>query len=65
MQEPKCQLKRRKDDIPKVRAGEKSWHCEGCNALLFAERKPACPRTIIENVRAQAQNERHRLRIED
>lgn len=62
---PKCQLKRRVDDIPKLSSREKSWHCDLCNALLFAERKPQCPRTLLDNAKAQAKLERQRLHIED
>jgi hypothetical protein len=64
-QKPKCLLKQRKDDIPKLRAKEKSWHCDACGALLFADKKPPCPRTLLDNARAQAKLERERLHIED
>lgn len=60
----KCTLKVRKDDIPK-RRGEKSWHCETCNVLLFAEKKPQCVQQALEAARAQVKQENQRLHIED
>lgn len=62
---PKCQLKRRVDDIPKMSSREKSWHCDLCGQLLFAERKPQCPRLLLEKAKEQAKLERQRLHIED
>ncbi len=64
-QKPKCLLKQRKDDIPKLRAKEKSWHCDTCGALLFADKKPQCVRQRFETARAQVKLEAQRLHIED
>lgn len=47
-----CQLRQRKDDIPK-RAKEKSWECEKCGALLFASRKPVCRLAVLGQVQAR------------
>ncbi len=41
-----CNLRKRKDDIPKINKKEKSWHCEECHALIFAETKPRCRKTV-------------------
>lgn len=56
----KCQLKKRVDDIPKKK-GEHSWHCESCGALLFSARKPACPRALFDNAKAQIEALRQQL----
>lgn len=61
----RCTLKHRKDDIPKRGPREKSWHCETCNALLFADKKPACVRAKFENAKAQAKLEAERLNLKD
>lgn len=65
MKQAPCKLKSRKDDIPKMNRKEKSWHCETCNALLFAEKKPACVRARFENARAQVKLEAQRLNLKD
>ena len=41
-----CNLRKRKDDIPKLSRKEKSWVCEECNALIFAETKPRCRKAV-------------------
>jgi ABC-type ATPase with predicted acetyltransferase domain len=41
-----CNMRKRKDDIPKKNPREKTWHCEECGALVFAERKPLCRKVV-------------------
>jgi len=59
-----CQLKRRSDDIPKLSKREKSWHCDRCGALLFAEKKPDCVKHLLDAARVSASFENQRLHIE-
>lgn len=41
-----CNLRKRKDDIPKLSKKEKPWHCEECGALMFGETKPRCRKVV-------------------
>jgi hypothetical protein len=47
-----CTFRLRKDDIPK-RGKEKSYACDTCGALIFAERKPRCREKMLAEVRAR------------
>lgn len=47
-----CNLRKRKDDIPKLTRKEKSWHCEECGALIFAETKPRCRKIVCAEMDA-------------
>lgn len=47
-----CNMRHRRDDIPKVTTKEKSWWCEECNALVFSERKPLCRRVMKAKIDA-------------
>ncbi len=47
-----CDMRSRKDDIPKMRKREKSWVCERCDLLLFAPTKPVCRRVMLARVKA-------------
>ncbi len=60
----KCPMRSRKDDIPKTRA-EKSWICELCGAIQFANKRPNCVRAKAENARAQVAQIRKRFYRED
>lgn len=60
-----CKLKARKDDIPKLSKREKSWYCETCGALAFAEQRPICLQPAIDAAHASAAFEKDRLHIED
>ena len=48
-----CKLRHRVDDIPKRTSKEKTWHCEKCGALAFAERKPQCRQKMLAQVQAR------------
>jgi hypothetical protein len=48
-----CNLRKRKDDIPKKNKREKTWYCHDCGALLFAEARPVCRREMLAEVQAR------------
>lgn len=47
-----CKLRQRKDDIPKRTRKEKTWECETCGAIMFAEKKPVCRKAMLAQVEA-------------
>lgn len=47
-----CNLRVRKDDIPKKSKREKTYWCPDCDALIFAERKPVCRKVMQAKIAA-------------
>lgn len=63
-----CQLKRRRDDIPKRSRSEKTWVCDECGAVIFASVKPNCRAAVLAEVGARsaaAQADVHNLHLDD
>lgn len=48
-----CNLRKRRDDIPKKNKREKTWFCPDCNCLLFAENQPVCRQVMLAQVKAR------------
>lgn len=63
-----CNLRVRRDDIPKKNKQEKTWHCPDCGVLLFSEAKPVCRQVMLAQVQARvasAEAEAQELRLDD
>lgn len=61
-----CNLRKRKDDIPKLSPREKSWVCEECHALIMAETKPRCRKAVraeMDALHAFAEAESDQLQL--
>jgi hypothetical protein len=48
-----CKLRKRRDDIPKLRKGERTWACEECGAIIMSSARPRCRQEVLAEVRAR------------